>query len=183
MKTQTYKNLNTISKQTNISKCKLIRKRLFPRSESGFSIYQKFTINFNTQWIQRHISMCPRCQKRFSAIAKVNLGLSLLKSQTHTLDLLKKANSCTVSVLKHSLRNSNRAAKLKSVIPRPTLFNRISAYRHSITQTAACIGILFLSKAGIFSSIEKPQDQGQKIVRNYYNNHLGNDLTNDIFGS
>ena len=115
-------------------------------------------------------------------MGKVKLGLSLLQSQPHNLDLLAKANATTVQVLKRDLRHTAEADQLKSTLPRPTLTTRISVLRHSFAHMAACVTILILSKVGISSSIEQTQKQGQKVVRYYYDSHLGPDLTDDMFG-
>ena len=168
--------------------CKLVRKRLFGPSAADrerSSLVGRFSglgIDLDAPWVQEHMSTCMRCQRRFAVIGKVKLGLSLLKSQSHSLDLLSKANARTVQVLRRDLRHTPQADELKSILPRPTLTTRLSVLRHSLAHMAACVTILILSKVGIFSSIEQTQKQGHKVVRHYYDNHLGADLSDDMFG-
>ncbi len=188
MKPNTTKQTDQAPRTRTPIPCKLVRKRLFGPSVADTnrsSIVRRFPrigIDLDAPWVQEHMSTCQRCQRRFSAIGKVKLGLSLLQSQPHGLDLLSRANAATVQVLKRDLRQSSQADELKSMLPRPTFSARMSVLRHSLAHMAACATILFLSKMGIFSSIEQTQKQGQKVVRHYYNSHLGPDLTDDMFG-
>jgi hypothetical protein len=46
---------------------------------------------------------------------------------------------------------------------------------------AACVAILVLTKVGVFSSMERFQTEGRKVVRQYYTSQVGKDLTNEIF--
>lgn len=135
----------------------------------------------DSRWIQAHISQCPRCQKRFSAMAKVFLGLNLIKSQSHSLHLLKRANSSTVNVLKQDLRESMRAHTLRTSLPMPSLKDRFSSVSRSIYQYAACIAILILSKISVFTSVESIQRQGRTTVKQLYDKQLGSDLSQDLF--
>jgi len=137
----------------------------------------------DADWVQDHIGNCPRCHRRFVSVGKINLALSLVKSQPHKPDLLMRANSQAIGVLKHSLRESPKAQKLKSMRPEPKLLEICSMHKSSATNIAACIAILFLMKTSIFSFMDTFQAQGQKAVRQYYVNHVGEDLANDIFGS
>ena len=138
-------------------------------------------INLNTDWIQNHIANCPRCQQRFAAIGKVNLALSVIKSQPHNLDLLMRANTKAIKTLKHSLQQSPKTQKLRTMLPEPKLLERWGKYAHSTANVAACITILLLMKIGVFSSMDKFQSEGQKVVKQYYASHVGDDLTNEIF--
>jgi hypothetical protein len=167
------------------SHCKLARKRLFKHSSAdGHRTGWWFSgagIAMESPWIQRHISVCPRCQRRFVGLGKVFLGLNLIKSQSHSLDLLKRANSAAINVLKHDLRDSHRAFQLKTSLPTPPLSDRIHSVSRGLYQTAACIAILVLSKISVFSSIDRMQKQGQTTVRHFYDRQLGTDLSNDLF--
>ena len=162
------------SMKTN-NKCRQIRAWLYKAISSR--------INLDTDWIQNHIANCPRCQRRFAAIGKVNLALSVMKSQPHKLDLLMRANSQAIGVLKHSLREAPEAQKLKAVLPEPKLLERWRKYAHPAANVAACIAILLLVKIGIFSSMDKFQTQGQKLVKQYYASQLGDDLADEIFSA
>jgi len=172
--------------QTNVqSHCKLARKRLFGPSSSEKErsswLFSRTGIALESPWIQQHISTCPRCQKRFSALGKVTMSLNLIKSQSHDLGLLKRANTSAVNVLKHDLRESETAEWLKIALPTPALGQRMRAISHSLYQTAACIAILVLSKINVFSSIDHLQKQGQTTVRHFYDSQLGTDLSDDLF--
>ena len=132
--------------------------------------------------MQAHVARCSRCQRRFSAHGRVQLALSLIKSEMHSLDLLSKANAATIGVLKHSLRDAPQAEQLKLALPRPRLLERLSLLSQPILQTAACAAILLLSKVGLYSSVENVQKQGQRAVRQYYDDRLGGDMAKDVFG-
>ncbi len=112
---------------------------------------------------------------------KVNLALSIVKSQPHRLDLLMRANTQTIGVLKHSLRRAPKAQKLRTILPEPKLLERWGKYRCSAANLAACIAILFLMKIGVFSSMNEFQTQGQKVIRQYYVSQVGEDLADEVF--
>ena len=153
--------------------CKTIRAWLFKLINSR--------IGLDADWVQNHIANCPRCRKRLALVGKVELALSVIKSQPHSLDLLMRANAQAIGVLKHSLRNSPKAQKLKAILPEPKLLESCGKYKHSIANAVACLAVLFLMKIGIFSSIEKFQNQGSQAVKNYYAAHVGQEMTDDIF--
>jgi anti-sigma factor RsiW len=154
-------------------RCRSIRARLYKIASSY--------IGFDADWVQNHIASCPRCRRRLASVGKVNLALSIIKSQPHNLDLLMRANAQAIGVLKHSLRKAPKAQKLKAMVPEPKLFERCGKYKHSLANAAACIAILLLMKVGVFSSMDKFQSEGQKVVKQYYASHVGDDLTNEIF--
>jgi len=155
------------------SKCRQIRAHLHKAIRSHFGP--------DADWVQNHIGNCPRCQRRFASIGKVNLALSLVKSQPHKLDLLMRANTQAIGVLKRSLREAPKANTLKNMQPEPSLLERCSVYKRSVANVAACITILFLMKIGVFSFMDKFQTEGQKVITQYYVNQVGEDLANDIF--
>jgi hypothetical protein len=157
----------------NANKCKQIRTWLHK------AVCRRFALDAG--WIQNHIANCPRCQRRLSAVGKVGLALSIIKSQPHKLDLLMRANTQAISVLKHSLRQVPKAEKLKVCLPEPNLLERCGKYGHTIANVAACIAILLLMKIGVFSSMDKFQTEGKKIIKQYYASHIGKDLTDEIF--
>ena len=141
----------------------------------------------NADWVQNHVARCPRCQRRLASVARVNLALSLLKAQPHSLDLLKRANAQAIGVLKHSLRDAPKAAVLRNIQPEPSLLERCGKYKSSLANIAACFAVLFLMKVGIFSFMSRFQSQGQKTLKNYYAANLGKDdpdsqrMLNEIF--
>lgn len=157
----------------NPNKCREIRDRLLRLVGSSLGL--------NSGWAQKHIANCPRCQSRIAGVGKVELALSLVKSQRHHLDLLMRANAQAVGVLKHSLREAPKAEKLKKTLPEPTVSERLSKYKHSAANVAACLAILFLTKIGIFSSMDRFQTRSQQVLKQYYANYVGQDLADEIF--
>lgn len=111
----------------------------------------------------------------------MDLALSLVKSEPHKLDLLMRANSQAVGVLKHSLRHDPKAEELKAMMPKPTLIDKCDKYKHPATNVAACLAILLLAKIGVFCSMKQVQTQGRDVVKQYYANHVGQDLADEIF--
>ncbi len=161
----------TTLKQNN--KCKQIRNWLYKTTSR--------CIGPDAKWLQNHIINCPRCQERFASYSKVNLALSLMKSQPHNLDLLVRANTCTVDVLKHSLRTVPKAQRLKVIKPESWLMVRWSRCVCSAMSLTACIIIVMLMKIGIFSSMNKFQTQSQNVFNHYYANHIGQDMADELF--
>jgi hypothetical protein len=117
-----------------------------------------------------------------AAWAKVDLALSVIKSQPHRLDLLMRANCAAMRMLNHSLREAREAQRLETARPEPCLLERCGRYRYPITNIAACLAIMFLTKTGIFSSFSKVHTRGEVALKQYYTNQLGEDLAREIFG-
>jgi hypothetical protein len=134
-------------------------------------------------WVQTHVAGCSKCQRRLASFGKVNLALSIIKSQPHSLDLLMRANAQAVGVLKHSLRQAPKAEKLKAARPEPKLLERSRKYAHPVANAAACVAILLLMKMGVFSSMDKFQSEGRKVARQYYASQIGQDMADDIFSA
>ena len=159
-------------KTINKTRCGQIRGRLLSAIASRLN---------RSAWMQNHIASCPRCQKRLTAVAKVDIALSLIKAQPHNVDLLSRANAQAIGVLKHSLRYGTKAQKLKIARPEPKLWERCSKYARLDSNVAACVTILCLMKIGIFSSMDKIQDEGTRAMRNYYAANTGEDIADEIF--
>ena len=141
------------------------------------------SIGHDRRWIKNHIANCPRCQRRLARLGKVELAISLLKSRPHGLDLLKRANTQAISVLRHSLRTTTQAEYLRNIRPEPGIFERCSKYKHSFANAAACIVIAVLMKNSTFYSAKTFETKGQKTVEHYYASQAGEDLAREIFGS
>jgi hypothetical protein len=118
-----------------------------------------------------------------ASVSKVDLALSMVKSQPHNLDLWMRANAQAIGVLKHSLRKAPKARKLKAIRPEPKLSDRCRKYAHPAANTAACIAVLLLSKIGVFTSMDKMQSQGQRVVKQYYASQAGQDMADEIFSA
>ena len=132
-------------------------------------------------WVQRHLAECPRCRRRVAAWHKVDLALRVVKSQPHRLDLLREANTSTLKMLKHELRDAPQARVLADSRPEPSFLERSGKYRHWAANVAACFAILFLAKSGLFSSLDRLNTGGAEFVRQYYANQAGEDLAKEIF--
>jgi hypothetical protein len=155
------------------NKCRRIRAWLYTAISRSFGP--------EAIWLNEHIMRCPRCQQRLIRCGKVNLALSFIKSQPHGLDLLMRANSQAIAVLKHSLRREPKAQELEKKIPEPEMLERCNKYGHSIANLAACIIILLLMKIGVFSSMDQFHNQGQKVMKQYYTRQVGEDLADEVF--
>jgi anti-sigma factor RsiW len=138
-------------------------------------------IGSDAEWVQRHIAHCARCQLRFAAVGRVYLAISAVKCQPHRLDLLPRANTQAIGVLKHSLRTAQKAQQLKATRPEPKIFERAMPYRRAAANIAACAAILVLAKIGVFSSMSGFQARGQQVVRQYYVAQVGEDLADEVF--
>jgi hypothetical protein len=156
-----------------INICKQIRQRLFDAVAKRLSV--------NADWFQSHIANCPRCQRRLAISGRVDTAMLLIKSQTHKFDLLARANTQAIGVLKHSLRDNPEAEKLRNKLPGLSLSEKYGKYVKPAGNYAACLAVVFLMKANIFSSISKYQKGGEKVVQQYYAKHLGDEMTRDIF--
>ena len=135
----------------------------------------------DSDWMHNHIANCPRCQARLIGIGRIEMGLAILKSQPHKLDLLMRANSRAIGTLKHSLRGARRAEKLRHIKPEPSIFQRIGNVAGAVGNVAACITIVLLMKIGVFSTMDKFDKQGNEMLKEYYASRVGDDITDDIF--
>lgn len=155
------------------NKCRQIRAWLFSATNRYFGL--------EAHWLQKHIMNCPRCQRRFASYGRVNLALSLMKSQQHQNDLLLRANTQAIGVLQHSLRHVPKAQKLRTIKPKPFLTVRWGKCANTAVSLTACIVVVILMKIGIFTSMDKFQTKGQKVIRQYYASNVGQDLADQIF--
>ena len=133
-------------------------------------------------WIEDHVASCPRCQRRLAGLGRVNLALAVLKNQPHGLELLGRANAQAIGRLKNSVRDVPAAESLRRALPRLSWWGRWHGYVQRVGNLAACLVILLLMKVGVFSSMETLQDEGQRVVREHYEEGLGEELTRDLFG-
>jgi hypothetical protein len=138
-------------------------------------------LNIEAGWIQDHLAHCPRCRERILPLGRVEVAMSLLKTQPHQLDLLMRANTKAIGMLKHSLRNAPKAAKLKIMRPEPNFAERYAKYVRPTVNAAACLALLVLAKIGIFESMSQFEQQGQKAIHQYYAKNLGNETADEIF--
>ena len=141
------------------------------------------SIGPDRHWIQNHIATCPRCQRRLARLGKVELAITLLKSRPHGLDMLKRANTQAIGVLRRDLRITAKAEHLRNIRPEPGIFERCSKYKHSLASAAACIAIAILMKNSAFYSARTFETKGQKAVEHYYASRAGEDIARDIFST
>ncbi len=159
-------------KKVSIKKCSSVRQWLKAFAGKGLKLENSL--------LYFHVLNCPKCQQRLMAVKKVDHAIMMIKSQTHSADLLANANKKAVGVLKHSLRENPKAGKLKEAMPKPSVINIFSAVNHKLVNTAACLVIFFLMKTNVINSMEDFQNSGDKIVSNYYEKNLGEDLAREL---
>ena len=163
--------------RTKNNPCQQLRLRLVEAIGNRFGL--------RAEWVQNHIAQCPRCQARLTGYGRLELALELLKSQTHNVSLLRRANNQALGVLKHSLREAPKAEMLRHVQPELTWYQNLAKYSHSVGNAAACLAVLLMMRTGIFSTMDKVQNEGQKAIENYYKHHLGEDssIVDELFKS
>lgn len=172
-----------VQQQPNAPRCRLIRTSLFGVGGTSrwWMPFYRPGIDLDAPWVQRHIAVCPRCQRRFAATGSVQLALALLRSRPMDLGLLGRANAKAIGLLQRSIRQVPKANTLKVAIPEPTVFERIRHWRGSLTQMAACLAIVLLGKIGVFSSIQNTQARCRQAMNQYYANHVGQDLADEVY--
>jgi len=139
------------------------------------------SFTLDRHWVRNHVANCPRCQRRIMLLGKVELAMSLLKSQPHRLDLLMRANTQAIGVLKHALRTTPKAEMLRNIRPEPGIIEKLSKYKRSLINAAACIAIAVLMKTSVFSSGQTFERQANKAMEHYYASNAGEDIARDIF--
>lgn len=134
-------------------------------------------------WLQNHIAACPRCRGRIARVARVDFALTLLKSQPHSSDLLTRANISAINVLKHSLRESAKADKLRQAESPNPWRQKCGAHIIPLAKTAACLAVILIIKLGVLSSMDNFCKQGSNAVEHYYARHLGQEYADEIFSA
>jgi len=155
------------------NQCKKLRTSLVEKTVGKLS---------SALWLQNHIAACPRCRGRIARVARVDFALTLLKSQPHSSDLLTRANISAISVLKHSLRESPKADKLRQTESVNT-WQRCGAHIIPLAKTAACLAVILIIKLGVLSSMDNFCKQGSSAVEHYYAKHLGQEYADEIFSA
>ena len=163
----------------NAMKFTLLNKTTNSRCTLG--VTSRWRIDMDTPWIQRHIAGCARCQERFARLGRVQLALDLLKSQPHGPDLLQRANTATIRVLGKTTRSDPQSRRLRSVTPESKFVERVSGIRGSLTQMAACIALMFLSRMGLFSATQNSQVCGKQALKYFYQKSLGENMADELF--
>ncbi|MBM4102824.1 MAG: zf-HC2 domain-containing protein [Planctomycetes bacterium] len=134
-------------------------------------------------FLRSHIEHCPRCSRRLMSLHRVELAIQLTKSQAHSLDLLSRANTAALCMLKHSLRFAPKAEKLRAANPEPGWTTRHSFILEKGFSVAACLMVLVLIKCGSTAFLKDVRRDGTKVMYNYYTKNLGQDVANDLMES
>jgi hypothetical protein len=134
-------------------------------------------------FLRNHIEHCPRCSRRLMDLHRVELAIHLTKSQTHSMDLLSRANTAALCMLKHSLRFTPKAEKLRTAHPEPGWTTRHSFILEKVFNVAACLLVLVLVKCGTTAFLRDVHHDGTKVMYNYYAKNLGQDVANDLMES
>ncbi len=154
------------------NQCKKLRASLVDKTIGKLS---------SARWLQNHIAACPRCRARLARVGRVELALTMLKSQPHSSDLLARANIRAINVLKHSLRESPKAEKLRQAESPYPWRQKCGAHIVPLAKTAACLAVILIVKLGVLSSMDNFCKQGAGAVEHYYAKHLGQEYADEIF--
>lgn len=133
--------------------------------------------------LEDHAATCPRCQRRLLKVQRAETALTLLLTQPLSPGLLQKANRRALNVLKHDLRESAPAERLRTVEVRPDWTSRHRRALDFAFNAAACLAVMVLLRTSVFSSMKEIEDDGRCVVQNYYSKHLDADLVDEIFRS
>lgn len=134
-------------------------------------------------WVDSHIAKCPRCRARLQRIGNVEFALSIIKSQPQRLNLLAKANTQAVNVLKHTLREAPKAEQLRQGHDFEEWHEKAGVYLVPLSKTAACLMIVLFMKMGIISSMSNFRKEGDSLVRHHYARYLGEEYTDEIYSA
>ena len=134
-------------------------------------------------WVDSHIAKCPRCRARLQRIGDVEFALSTIRSQPQSFDLLAKANTQAVNVLKHSLRDAPKAEQLKEGQEHKEWYEKSGVHLVPLSKTAACLMIVLFMKMWIISSMNDFRKEGDSVVRNHYARYLGDEYADEIYSA
>ena len=134
-------------------------------------------------FLRKHIEHCPRCNRRLLNLHRVEWAILLTRSQPHSLDLLSRANTAALNMLKHSLRFAPKAERLREAKPEPGWIIRHNPALEKVFNAAACLLLLTLIKCGTTSFLNDVRQDGTKVMYNYYAKNLGQDMANDLMKS
>jgi hypothetical protein len=163
-------------KTQNDNPCRAVRRKLSAALDSMLN--RAFGV-----FLRSHIEHCPRCSRRLMSLHRVELAIQLTRSQAHSLDLLSRANTAALCMLKHSLRFTPKAEKLRAARPEPNWVIRHSSVLEKVFNVAACLFVLVLIKCGTTAFLKDVRRDGTKVMYNYYAKNLGQDMANDLMES
>ncbi|MHC4835445.1 MAG: hypothetical protein ACYSOF_00905 [Planctomycetota bacterium] len=128
-----------------------------------------------------HIAECPRCQRRLATVNRVELGLTLMKTQPQQIGLLARANNQALDMLKHSLRHAPKSAGLRTAKSDANRLEKIRPGLERVLNVAACVFIVIMIKTGVSNSLLDYKEQGEAVIHSYYASNLDNEMFNEIF--
>ena len=131
--------------------------------------------------LTRHIATCPHCQQRLAKIHRVELALMLLKTQPQHIGLLARANTKTLNVLKHSLRNAPQSTALKTARTDLSRLEKMRPGFERLVSAAACVFVVLIIKVGLSRSLMDYHEQGQAVIHQYYARNLDSSMLEEIF--
>jgi len=134
-----------------------------------------------TERLNDHVAQCPRCQRRLAMVHRVELALTLVKTQPQDIGLLARANTKALNTLKHSLRNAPKSAALRIAKADLSRLEKMRPGLERVLSAAACVFIVFMIKTGISRSLLDYKEQGEAVIKNYYARNLDDSLFNEIF--
>ena len=102
-------------------------------------------------FLRNHIEHCPRCSRRLMNLGRVEWAILMTKSQSHNADLVARANTAALHMLKHSLRFAPKAETLRAARPETGWFIRHSIGVEKVFNIAACLMVLAMIKFGTTS--------------------------------
>jgi hypothetical protein len=114
------------------------------------------------------------------SLHRVEWAILLTKSQSHSCDLLGRANTAALHMLKHGLRFAPRADKLRAARPETGWLIGHSAALEKVFNVAACLMVLAMIKFGTTSFLKDVQQDGTKVMHNYYAKNIGQDMANEL---
>ena len=134
-------------------------------------------------YLRNHIEHCPRCSRRLMSLHRVEWAILMTKSQSHSCDLVARANTAALHMLKHGLRFAPKAEKLRAARPESSWLIRHSIGLEKVVNIAACLMVLAMIKFGTISFLKDVHQDGTKVMHNYYAKNLGQDMANDLMES
>lgn len=134
-------------------------------------------------FLRSHIEHCPRCSRRLMDLHRVEWAILLTKSQSHSCDLLGRANTAALHMLKHGLRFAPKADKLRAARPETSWLIGHGAMLEKVFNVAACLMVLAMIKFGTTSFLKDVRRDGTKVMHNYYVKNLGQDMANELMES
>lgn len=134
----------------------------------------------NAAWVQRHAALCPTCRRRLAGLNRVDLAIAAMLSQPHRLDLLRRANSSALRMLKRDLREEAQAQSLDRDGAEPALAEA-DTHLNTLLRIAACLAIILLVRVGVFGTLNKARTHGRAAMKQYYAHHAGQDMADEIW--